>query len=405
MENVETDRLRASVLALIAEERGADADYYRSYIEELESERTPLPGFFSSLLETFVHLDFSEEEALRHWARIVENSGSLRSKLGRPVGIHLAIVDYFTNVNPMLNAPMLVEIHVFKQTERLAMIDGLTGAFNRRYLDIALRKEFNRCERYEKDLSILLVDLDDFKSINDTKGHQYGDRVLKELTRYLKACVREEDAVCRYGGEEFLIILPETDARGAMALAERIRAGAKSNALFGEEGVTFSGGVATYPESAKDIPMLVRAAARALYQSKFAGKDRITLADPERRRYGRYPRAWTIEVMPGAKNESPSPEGPVASVLTQNVSLGGVQFACAEKFGIDAEVSIRFTDIDKAKEPVNAVGRISWVKRARRGYVYGVSFSDLPEFFEERLHRELVAIGTAATEVEFGDDI
>ena len=126
--------LRDSILELINEEAALNTEEYVSNIAS-----------YASLLEAFVHLEFTEEDAISHWNKIIENSAVLKQKLGRKIGIHLAVVDYFTNVNRLMHSPMLIEVHVFRQTERLAMVDGLTGVFNRRYMDIVLKKENNRC--------------------------------------------------------------------------------------------------------------------------------------------------------------------------------------------------------------------------------------------------------------------
>ena len=371
MTQQESDSLRECVLGLVAR----DANVVKADVS-LE------PFSFSGLLETFVHLDFTEDEAILHWKRILENVGVLGDKLGRKVSIHLAMVDYFTGVDHMMDSPMLVELRVFRQTERLAMIDGLTGIFNRRYMDIILKKEFNRCDRYGKSLSVCIIDIDNFKNVNDTKGHLFGDIVLREIAELIKDSMREEDIVCRYGGEEFLAILPETNAIGAHTLAERIRAALKKDTFFVEHGITFSAGTATYPVSAVDMVGLVQAADKALYQAKFAGKDRVVSAAPERRKFGRYRHSWGLDIYP--ENET----RPIRGVTTQNVSLGGIQFDCPTKYPVDACLNLIFTNLEPeatGQSRVKALARITWIKRHTGGYSYGVSFLDPPETLEAKL--------------------
>lgn len=386
MTKEENESLCTNLLSLINDETGIHPNVYPSNINEIlhtqDSERSP----FSSLLELFVHLEFTEEEAVNHWKSIIENGKILKTKLERNIGIHLAIVDYFTNINRMMNAPILIEIHVFKQTEKLAMIDGLTGLFNRRYMDIVLKKEFNRCERYTKNMSVCLLDIDNFKHINDSRGHSFGDLVLKELAVMLKDTVREEDFVCRYGGEEFLIILPETDEAGVQNYAERLRLEEKKRPFFVDNKITFSGGMATFPNAARAVTDLVDAADRALYKAKFAGKDQILKADTERRKFGRYIHSWSLDIF---QKKSPRP---ITGILTQNVSRGGIQFECPVPYSVDTSLDLVFANIDKTVPNIEAKGRITWIKKIPESYVYGVSFVDTDAILNLDLSSQLPGI-------------
>jgi diguanylate cyclase (GGDEF)-like protein len=383
------EELKNEIARLIDAEDGASLAYYHSRISELTKDEERLGRFFSSLLEVFVHLEFDEEEAVRHWNRIVAHGRLLSRGLERGVGVHMAIVDYFTSVSHLLKTPMLIEIHAFKQTERLAMMDGLTGVFNRRYMEMALKKEFNRCSRYGKNLSVFILDIDDFKRLNDSRGHAFGDETLRELAGFLKSMVREEDAVCRYGGEEFLVILPETSGAGAFALAERIRRKLKESAFFRDNRIAFSGGTASYPETGASAEQLVNAADRALYMAKSAGKDRVVRAAPERRRHDRFPRSWslTVDVVDGeGGKKKPEAATHVSDIMTLNVSMGGVRFECPSRLDIDEAVELDFIAMDSSGENLSARGRVSWAKKEDRDlFSYGVSFSELSEQAAELL--------------------
>ena len=169
---------------------------------------------------------------------------------------------------------------LYKLTKRLAITDELTDLYNYRYLQQRLDDEIGRASRYGKQLSFLMIDVDDFKSVNDTYGHLVGDNVLSDLGRVLKTTVREVDIVARYGGEEFSVLLPETDASGAFIVAEKIREAVSLNRFPDVEGertihVTVSIGVANLPLHAEDKEMLLRQADDALYQCKSTGKDRV----------------------------------------------------------------------------------------------------------------------------------
>jgi len=169
---------------------------------------------------------------------------------------------------------------LYKLTRRMAITDDLTGLYNYRYLQQRLDDELKRATRYEKDLSLLMIDVDDFKGFNDTRGHVEGDSALRELGEVISHSVRTVDAVCRYGGEEFSVILPETDVSGALVTAAKIRE-AVSQHLFGslsERGganLTVSIGLATFPTHAKDKESLLTIADDALYRAKSTGKNRV----------------------------------------------------------------------------------------------------------------------------------
>ena len=174
---------------------------------------------------------------------------------------------------------------LYKLTKRLAITDELTGLYNYRYLQQRLDEEIERAKRYHKDLSLLMLDIDDFKGFNDSHGHMTGDTALADVAGVLLSVVREVDVVARYGGEEFSIILPETDAAGAFVVAEKIRE-TMSLYEFEDAGgqrrchLTCSLGLATYPSHAQDKESLLKLADGALYRAKEGGKDRVRSPAP-----------------------------------------------------------------------------------------------------------------------------
>lgn len=161
-----------------------------------------------------------------------------------------------------------------------AVTDGQTGLYDHTYFHQRLDEELRRAERYDRPLSLLMLDLDDFKVHNDVDGHPSGDRVLAEVARILAASVRKADVVCRYGGDEFTVIMPETEIGAAVAAAERIRRAVERRALGTAKGkektVTVSIGVASRPDHADTGIGLVEASDQALYASKRRGKNRVT---------------------------------------------------------------------------------------------------------------------------------
>jgi two-component system, cell cycle response regulator len=155
----------------------------------------------------------------------------------------------------------------------LAVRDGLTGLFNRRYFNELINIEVNRIKRSPAALSLLMLDIDNFKNYNDNQGHPAGDILLKGIAKVFKNSVRAVDNVCRYGGEEFIIMLPQTDKKGAQIIAERIRV---QVGLY--LPTTVSIGIATMPEDAQEIEQLIEKADSALYQAKKSGKNKWCVA-------------------------------------------------------------------------------------------------------------------------------
>jgi two-component system cell cycle response regulator len=162
----------------------------------------------------------------------------------------------------------------------MSMTDALTGLLNRYGLHRALQRELSEARRYERPLSCLLIDIDFFKAVNDTYGHAAGDTALQQAARVITESVRGSDVVCRYGGEEFLVLAPETGHEGARALAEKIRQ-AFSSGLFGDAGrvfpLTLSAGVAQLAPDESGNDMIARAD-EALYHAKQTGRDRVEAA-------------------------------------------------------------------------------------------------------------------------------
>ncbi len=169
-----------------------------------------------------------------------------------------------------------------RELHLLATRDALTGVLNRRAFDSMLREEVLRSRRFNHPLSLVIVDLDHFKSINDTHGHPAGDAALVEAARRLEAEVRGIDRVARIGGEEFAIILMETPENEAIIVAQRLVANMKATPIGVAPGVnltvTLSAGVSTLPVEAKNNLTLLESADRALYQAKQSGRDRAVLA-------------------------------------------------------------------------------------------------------------------------------
>jgi diguanylate cyclase (GGDEF)-like protein len=170
----------------------------------------------------------------------------------------------------------------FKRAEALSVTDDLTGLSNSRYLNLVLRRETKRASRSGRPLSLLFIDLDGFKRINDTHGHLFGSRALVEAAEVIRSSARETDVVARFGGDEFSLVLPDTGGEGAFAVGERIRERMAAHRFLAADGLdihlTASVGVSTLPDAAASAEELMQAADSAMYRVKESVKNGIQAA-------------------------------------------------------------------------------------------------------------------------------
>jgi len=208
--------------------------------------------------------------------------------VGGKVDVSPAIRKEILSVLANLGATALENQLNFERLERDATTDGLTGLANIRSFKEKFRQELARATRYGRALSVFLFDIDNFKLYNDQNGHPAGDQCLRLTAEVLRANTRVSDVLGRYGGEEFVVLLPETDSRGALAYAEKIRAAiAAKDFPFRDKQplgcVSISGGVASFPEDGKDLEALIEAADAGLYRCKHAGRNQVGPATPPTR--------------------------------------------------------------------------------------------------------------------------
>jgi diguanylate cyclase (GGDEF)-like protein len=263
-----------------------------------------------------------------------------------------------------------------------SITDPLTGAYNRRFFQEVLYRELKRSKRYRLHLSVLLMDLDDFKSYNDANGHVAGDRALREVASLLRANCREIDTVCRYGGEEFVAILPATNKRGARTVGEKMRSRIAEHLFVGEESLpskrlTLSGGISTFPEDGLTPEELVRSADQALYQAKSFTKNAVCYYyRDERRAFPRVDKAQPLRYRAG--------EGPWREAVTRDLSRGGLSITIADPPPLGGEIAM---ELLREGEPVRIEGRIVRVERyeGEERATVGVQFHRLDGETEERL--------------------
>ncbi len=321
-------------------------------LREFERKKDAGDPLYSSLLYLLTHLDFTEKQASRHWKRVLAHREAMREGLGRDPGLRVAIVDYFVNVSHELRNPKVIELALYERTERSAVSDGLTGLFNHAYFLQALRQEVLRSKRHGLKAALLLLDLDDFKRVNDEHGHVEGDRVLMRAAATVKDGVREIDVAARYGGEEFAVLLPDTSRLGAFVVAERIRRRVEERFARSRTPVTVSGGIAIFPDDAGAPADLVVQADAGLYGAKAAGKNRIFLPQGERRRFRRLTAPHRATVATAVAD---------APARVKNVSEGGLLVSLRETVAVGSAVNLT---IERAGAgPVGLRGEVVRVER------------------------------------------
>jgi diguanylate cyclase (GGDEF)-like protein len=176
-------------------------------------------------------------------------------------------------------ATAIQNAHYVERVKQLAYLDGLTGIFNRRFFELRIIEEIERSRRYGTGMAVIMADIDQFKRLNDEFGHLLGDEVLRQVSSLFHQQLRKIDVVCRYGGEEFGIVLTQTNASHAVSVAEKLRRMVEQWQFPGvPQTVTISAGVAAFPDHGTTRDELVRAADNGLYAAKQAGRNRIALA-------------------------------------------------------------------------------------------------------------------------------
>jgi len=251
------------------DERRSGADR-RTGVERRVPPAASVEAAVLPLQRVFPHAHLSEREAAKRAAAIEAHRRELGTRLGRNVGAVVAAVDYMLNISGDLVSPTIVEHEALELLEHRSITDPLTGLFNRYHFDATMAREIARCRRYGAPLSLLLVDVDRLKLMNDRWGHHAGDQALGRVAMAIQKSLRGTDIAARLGGDEFAIILPDTDAVAGLIVATRIRRNLVESA---STMVTVSGGLVELPRDAAQVSpaQLMLVADHALYAAKNSG--------------------------------------------------------------------------------------------------------------------------------------
>jgi len=340
----EFDRVKIELLTLLDEDTHNEEKILRR-LSQIHGE-TGIQ-VHSALLLALTHEMMEEAEAQAHWNAILQHRINLITRVGRDVGLRVAVFDYFINVNRKLTNPKIIELAMFEEVERSSAQDPLTGLYNKRYFRMALQKELRRCKRYELDLALLYLDLDNFREINECYGDLVGNILLKEVAILIKNKIRDIDVAARYSGEEFTLLLPETERMGAYLVAERIRQEIERHFVRRDVdgkpiNMTVSVGIAQYPEDSTLGERLIVRAEEALFQAKARGQNGVAVYYRERRNFIRFNpqrRRLKIEIQPA--------EGPLLSQdpsQPRNISRNGLLIETSLPYEVGQEVVIRCQD-------------------------------------------------------------
>ena len=256
--------LSIEVITAIASDKQLLQKYENTYPDKL----------YSLILYSLSHESVNEDEARGLWKLINFHWKSLNNVLQRDVGIAVAALDYLSNIHNVLSSPILMEEEKSNSISEIATKDMLTGLVTREVFFVVLDKELQQLDRSDETVSLAMLDIDDFKQVNDTHGHQQGDSVLTAVGRSILNNIRDMDTAARYGGEELVILMPRTEIDTAYLVVERIRKDIETLSIDGIK-VTISIGLASSSRSKQSVEALLRQADEALYAAKKQGKNRV----------------------------------------------------------------------------------------------------------------------------------
>jgi diguanylate cyclase (GGDEF)-like protein len=250
--------------------------YLELLIDTVETLDLPARGqFLQRYLRAVTHLDLRESQCLQLWEEMITRRRQLSEALHRNVSLKTALMDVFSTAG-LLRVPVLIEYDELKKLNLNAVTDSLTELYNRRVFNEFFERELNRAKRYNQPLGLVMMDMHRFKEVNDKHGHPRGDEVLRMAAATLKKALRTSDFAFRIGGDEFALILPQTDAPQSLALSRRVETvfADTLKSLQLNVSVGMDHGVSNYPQDGDNADDLVRIADERLYQRKHAHRAR-----------------------------------------------------------------------------------------------------------------------------------
>jgi len=315
------------------------------------------------------HLEFEEADAVRHWDEFKAYHARFEADLGYSIDTRITTLSYFINENKQLISPKIIEMKVFQRTQDKVILDELTSLYNYRHFRERIKTETQAAMERETMLSLVIIDIDDFKHINDDYGHLAGDGILRQISTLMKIEFSNRGDAFRYGGEEFAVLVPRSSKQEVYDIANRLCERIASHAFVNENSatrhelsVTASLGIAVYPHDCDSSDTLIGNADKALYNAKGTGKNIVCLYSENQRRAKR-PNISIHGELSSFKTSS-------VSIQTLNVSKGGIRFFCEEKLSRNSVVELKL-DLEKSKDAVTVLCRIVNRSPDNGGFVYG----------------------------------
>jgi diguanylate cyclase (GGDEF)-like protein len=366
-------------------------DEHRFNSEKLAKCVAELESLFSldvyrNLFYQLAHLRFEETEAKNHWKALLKHHQELEQRLRKNLDIRVSMLNYFIEVNRKIRNPKIIEMRIFQKEEIRILKDELTGLYNHRHFKESFPVEVERARKRGTSLSFIMIDVDDFKQVNDRYGHLTGDGVLVQLGEIFRDQVPAGGSCFRYGGEEFVILLPNYAKKDTSAFAEELRKKIAENRFVNVNVVgsacevlkiTVSMGISNVPQDAEDSNELLNQADNALYDAKAIGKNKVVFFSSNLRRHARYKvdldGKFAVFGLPSAE------------IKVTNLSLGGIQFETAEPIQEGASIYVHIPLDHERRDILKFVCTIIHLSGQNGAYTAGGEILDIDNQNKERL--------------------
>lgn len=370
--------------------------YLELLTDTLETLDLPARGqFLQRYLRAVTHVDLRENVCIQLWDEMLTRRRQLSESLKRTVSLKTALMDVFSTAG-LLRVPVLIEYEDLKKLQLNAVTDPLTGLYNRRIFSESFERELNRAKRYTLPLGLVMMDMHRFKEVNDKHGHPRGDEVLRVAAATLKKALRTSDFAFRIGGDEFALILPQTDAPQALALSRRVETVFAESLKALQLSVTMGmdHGVANFPQDADNSEDLVRIADERLYQSKHThhGRTAEGAARPAE------PAPPPTPVKPSSERSASAPNP---------ISIEAKRAPERAEEGVAAAASSRAAEISSKQSPLAQVPRtFATPRKAERVSMTGTNaYAVLGEHGARRARVLDLGFGGVALELDSSEDL
>ncbi len=343
-------------------ETGSDEAFTRK-VDELHALKGAV--VYQNLFKLLAGIDIPKDASEDLWQKALKHRRDMVQQLGRSIDITTTLSDYLQTCTKFLDHPRLIEASFYENVIHETIHDKLTGLFNRPYFDEAYKQQIYLARRYQDDFTILFLDIDNFKDINDTYGHLAGDEALRQLGKIINLQKRDSDVAARFGGEEFVLLLTHTNNVSGFIFAERLRQAIENLCIYYQDHcikLTISGGIASFPFNSQDPEQLLKMADNAVYLSKGAGKNIISHFKEEKRRYLR------VKIhQPILAKELDFSNSHAFAGMSKDICVGGILFENDTPFALGALIKVKVPVSDGP--PVMLIGTVVRVESHNNGRI------------------------------------